>query len=101
MKITHLMTLTTLTCALTLTSVAQAETIEISVSKQAPELQNIDRPTNGMSKTDVERIYGAPFAVNGPTGKPPITSWSYEQFTVYFEYDRVLHSVLNRPQPTE
>jgi hypothetical protein len=30
-------------------------------------------------------------------GDPPISRWVYDHFTVYFEYDKVLHSVVNKP----
>ena len=41
----------------------------------------------------VERKFGAPLSKKGAVGDPPIASWEYEDFTVFFEYDRVLHSV--------
>jgi len=100
MKILTLITATTITAALAMSPTVQADTLEISVSKQAPELQNISRPHNGMNKADVERVFGSPFAVNGPVGEPPITSWGYDNFTVYFESDTVLHSVLKKATPT-
>lgn len=99
MKITTLAMASTLTAALLAAPLTQADTLEVSVSKQAPEMQNISRPHNGMDKADVERVFGAPYAVNGPIGEPPITSWSYDKFTVYFEFDTVLHSVLKRQAP--
>lgn len=97
MKILTLLTASVLTATLAMPFTAQADTLEVSVSKQAPELQSISRPHNGMDKADVERIFGSPFAVNGPVGEPPISSWNYDKFTVYFENDTVLHSVLKKP----
>ena len=82
--------------ALTTSIFAQAETIQISVSKQAPNLQTIERPSNGMKKEDVENLFGAPQEVDGPTGEPPISMWVYKNFSVYFENDTVLHSVLHQ-----
>ncbi|MEZ5525656.1 MAG: hypothetical protein R3E62_11985 [Pseudomonadales bacterium] len=99
MKTNTLAMATTLAAALLTAPLSQAQTIEVGVSKQAPELQNISRPHNGMDKSEVEAIYGAPYAVSGPVGEPPITSWSYEKFTVYFEHDTVLHSVLKKQAP--
>jgi len=86
---------------LALAPTAQADTLEISVSKQSPEMQSISRPHNGMNKTNVEKIFGAPQAINGPVGEPPISNWNYDQFTVYFEGDTVLHSVLRKTAPAE
>lgn len=82
--------------AATLISVpfSQADTLEISVSKQSPELQSVSRPHTGMTKSSVEQIFGSPQTRGGPIGEPPISNWSYPQFTVYFESDTVLHSVL-------
>jgi hypothetical protein len=39
---------------------------------------------------------GSPERRVGPVGEPPITRWVYERFTVFFEHDRVLHSVKRR-----
>jgi hypothetical protein len=30
-----------------------------------------------------------------PVGQPPITRWDYRTFSVYFEYDHVVNSVLH------
>ena len=74
----------------------QAETIEISVSKQGASLADIDRPTHGMTKAQVEAKFGAPQEILDAVGDPPITTWAYEHYSVYFEYDIVLHTVLNQ-----
>jgi len=72
----------------------QAEVI--SVSQQAPELSAIERPTNGMTMTKVEEKFGAPQEVLEAVGDPPITTWVYERYSVYFEYDKVIHTVLHQ-----
>ncbi|MFU8878093.1 MAG: hypothetical protein ACNA7E_08115 [Wenzhouxiangellaceae bacterium] len=54
-----------------------------------------DLPTNGMSAVEVERRYGAPNQRHSPVGDPPITRWVYDDYSVYFEYDVVLESVLH------
>jgi hypothetical protein len=41
-------------------------------------------PTRGATMADVEATMGPP---------QPITVWYYPRFNVYFEYDKVLHSV--------
>jgi hypothetical protein len=58
-----------------------------------------DKPSSGMSMDKVEAKYGAPSrrvpAVGGgSTAQPPITRWEYPGFTVYFENDRVVHTVV-------
>lgn len=71
-----------------------AETILVPVASQAPELQQVERPTRGASKMQVEQKFGKPQEWTDPTGNPPITRWEYETFNVFFEYDHVIHSVL-------
>ena len=55
-----------------------------------------DRPSRGMSEASVESRFGAPMAKVDPVGDPPISRWEYADFIVYFEYDRVIHSVGRR-----
>ena len=52
-----------------------------------------DRPGRGMTMARVETRFGTPMNRRGAVGDPPISSWEYADFTVFFEYDRVLHSV--------
>ena len=54
-------------------------------------------PTRGMRMKLVEARFGAPKARHAPVGKPPITRWDYEGFSVYFEYDHVVHAVASAP----
>jgi hypothetical protein len=50
-------------------------------------------PGRGMTKDQVESRFGAPPEKIQPVGEPPISRWIYPTFTVYFEYDRVIHAV--------
>ena len=50
-------------------------------------------PQSGTSKTSVESKLGMPQSKTKAVGEPPISSWEYPQFIVYFEYDHVIHSV--------
>lgn len=50
-------------------------------------------PTAGMSMAKVEAQFGAPLERSNPVGKPPIRRWDYTDFSVYFEYNHVVHSV--------
>jgi hypothetical protein len=50
-------------------------------------------PTRGITMGEVEATFGQPQSTSGPVGDPPITVWYYPNFNVYFEYDKVLHSV--------
>ena len=60
------------------------------------ELIDIRLPTRGMRKKMVESEFGHPINIRAAVGEPPISSWVYDEYTVYFEFEWVLHSVLNR-----
>ncbi len=55
-----------------------------------------DMPERGTRMDAVRAALGEPRKVVGPVGDPPITRWVYDEFTVYFEHQRVLHSVIPR-----
>ncbi len=50
-------------------------------------------PVRGMSMEQVEAKYGRALEVVPAVGRPPITRWVYDDFTVYFEYLYVIRSV--------
>jgi len=54
------------------------------------------RPARGMSMSAVEQAYGTPANRRAAVGEPPISRWEYAGFTVYFEHQYVIHSVINR-----
>lgn len=56
-------------------------------------------PERGMTKSAVERAFGAPEQKRAPVGQPPISRWVYADFTVYFEGDYTLHAVSHQPPP--
>ena len=72
---------------------ASADTLKMD---GASAFSNDGRPSRGMTQKGVESKYGSPAAVKAPVGDPPITRWEYTDFVVYFEYDRVIHSVRKR-----
>ena len=71
-----------------------AEDIKIPIGAQTPESEQIARPITGMTKTNVKTQFGSPVKETSPKGKPPISTWEYAEFTVYFENDHVIYSVL-------
>lgn len=77
-----------------------AEVLRIPLGQQAGAQQHIDRPTLGMSQASVLEQYGEPEQRYAPVGEPPISRWQYNEFTVYFESNIVMHSVV-RHQPKE
>ncbi len=54
----------------------------------------IARPDGGMTMDSVTQQYGNPGSVSGPVGEPPISTWDYGDFVVYFEDQYVIHSVI-------
>lgn len=74
---------------------AVAETVTIPVGQQGQDMQGIQTPARGMTMDAVTAQFGAPSSKSTPVGNPPITYWDYDKYTVYFEYDKVLDTVLN------
>ncbi len=77
---------------------ASAEVLLIEAIEQQPPNTSAGllRPRSGETMSGVESRFGKPQAVKGPVGDPPITRWDYPQFSVFFEHDRVIHSVVKR-----
>ena len=86
-----------LATALTASSV-RAETIVVNDKVMVRE-STVARPSGGMKMDEVERKFGEPKERHPTVGKPPITRWDYPQFSVFFEGDRVIHSVVVGAQP--
>lgn len=72
-----------------------AEEIRILVGEQANTLKPVDMPTKGMSKERVKALFGEPLEDIPPKGQPPISRWKYQEFTVYFDSNAVIHCVRN------
>ena len=72
--------------------VAGAQTLDMVETPAA----TADRPTRGMTMNRVESRFGVPERRIAAVGDPPISRWEYSGFIVYFEYDKVLHSVATR-----
>ncbi len=70
-----------------------ADTLLIDRVEKSP---HIARPERGQTSAQVVKQFGQPVKKHSPIGQPPITKWSYESITVYFEYDHVIHAVVNR-----
>jgi hypothetical protein len=85
-------TLVALWCGLAVVTTAAAETIVIDGQVQLRE-SAVDRPKRGLSMSEVETRFGAPAERHPTVGQPPITRWDYATFSVFFEHDRVIHSV--------
>jgi hypothetical protein len=77
---------------MSLASGATAEQIKVPIGQQATS-QPVKMPSKGMSQSAVKATFGDPIETTPAKGQPPISSWKYSDFVVYFEYDQVIHSV--------
>ncbi len=73
---------------------AMADQVRVPIMTQADRSAQTKLPRTGQSQASVEQAYGTPSAMSGPVGRPPISQWDYATFVVYFEQDRVIHTVL-------
>lgn len=78
-------------------SAVQADVIVIpDISNEPPNSpEGILRPVKGMNMVQVTEKFGEPVKKHDPVGDPPITRWDYKNFAVFFEYQYVLHSVVD------
>lgn len=56
----------------------------------------LDFPTRGMSMDKVQNELGRPIEISPTVGEPPISSWTYADRVVFFEYSKVIHVVEKR-----
>ena len=82
-----------LLAAVLASGLAGAETIAVD-SGIAVKESDVATPARGMTMDQVATKFGAPVTKVPAVGKPPISRWEYPGFVVYFEADRVIHSVV-------
>lgn len=70
-------------------AVAQQERAFVSIESER------GLPVRGQSRNSVKKKYGDPVSSKPAVGKPPISSWTYDDFIVYFEYSHVITTVAN------
>jgi hypothetical protein len=68
---------------------------DVLIIDEVRQVERMDLPKNGQSKQAIEARFGAPANKQGAVGDPPISRWDYDQYSVYFEHDLVLYSVLH------
>ncbi|CDZ92828.1 MULTISPECIES: hypothetical protein [Pseudomonadaceae] len=72
---------------------AQGDVIRIPVGQQGA--GDIATPSRGATKTQVLERFGLADEEHPAVGQPPITRWDYRTFSVYFEGNRVINSVIH------
>ncbi|MFT5138953.1 MAG: hypothetical protein ACI9H8_001752 [Lysobacterales bacterium] len=68
---------------------------DVLIIDEVRQIDTMDLPENGQTKTNIESKFGAPESRQQAVGDPPISRWDYGNYSVYFEYDLVLFSVLH------
>jgi hypothetical protein len=85
-------------CIASFSASADVLLIDVIDKEPANNASGLLRPTNGQSMEQVKSKYGEPAKIYPTIGEPPITRWNFEKFAVYFEYNLVIHSVVNKPK---
>ncbi len=75
---------------------AIAQNLDTSGAAGSSTFDQAGKPTRGMSQDSVQANFGSPQSITAAVGEPPISRWEYSGFVVFFEYDRVIHSVTKR-----
>jgi len=79
---------------------AQADELLVSGTQASA---GVNTPRGGLTMSQVREQFGNPVteeptvSVNGGPHQPPITRWNYSAYSVVFENDRVVHSVVHHP----
>ena len=73
---------------------AGAETVLVDGHVELQQ-STVSHPERGTTMHQVEAKFGMPAKRYPAVGKPPITRWDYPAFSVYFEFNRVVHSVVH------
>ncbi|MFC1696637.1 hypothetical protein ACFL1C_11075 [Pseudomonadota bacterium] len=81
----------------TLPPAVSADVLLIEEVRQA---DSMNVPVNGMTKGEVRARFGEPMKTHSAVGDPPITQWEFDGWSVYFEYDLVLFTVLHKDTVT-
>lgn len=68
---------------------------DLLLIEKVRERMSRELPVNGLSMAEVEQLFGAPLQRRDAIGDPPITRWVYQDYSVFFEYQRVIESVLH------
>jgi hypothetical protein len=71
---------------------------DVLLIEEVRQSERMELPENGLKTADVRARYGEPVTSHAAVGDPPISRWDYDGWSVYFEYDLVLFTVLHKGQ---
>jgi hypothetical protein len=69
---------------------------DVLLIEEVRQADRMELPANGLKQAEVRARFGEPAATHAPVGDPPITRWDYDGWSVYFEYELVLFTVLHK-----
>ena len=72
-----------------------AEEIIMPTAEAETEEFSVQLPGRGMTMEMVQNKFGEALGKEPAVGTPPISKWSYKNFSVYFESEYVIHAVVN------
>lgn len=70
-------------------------TADVLLIEKVHERMARDLPDNGLTMSQVENRFGEPNERNQAVGDPPITRWIYDDYSVFFEHNLVIESVVH------
>jgi hypothetical protein len=73
---------------------ALADVLLVDSIQSAPQIQT---PRNGLTMSQIRQQFGSPKTELPAVGEPPISRWEYDGYSVFFENDLALHSVIHHP----
>jgi len=73
---------------------ALADVLLVDSIQSAPQIQT---PRNGLTMSQIRQQFGAPASEIPAVGDPPISRWEYNGYSVFFENDLALHTVIHQP----
>ena len=92
------MVLALIAMAVAASALPQTVLADVLLIEEVRQAEKMELPQNGMKKFEVLARFGDPEKKTAAVGDPPISSWTYGRWSVYFEYDLVLFTVLHKGQ---
>jgi hypothetical protein len=81
-------------CSVAATAAAETVVVDGQLRLAA---SGVPHPHRSQTMHQVEQRFGTPEKRYAAVGRPPITRWDYPDFSVFFEYNRVVHAVVHAP----
>lgn len=77
-------------------SIADVLMIDAIAEATPNSADGLPRPTRSMKMATVKDKFGEPLQEHPQVGEPPIARWDYDGYSVFFEHDQVLTTVVHR-----